>query len=167
MKVAKDMVVTIDYRLHDGQGNLLDSNSGAEPLAYIQGEGHIVSGLEEALEGKSPGEKVQVTVPPDKGYGPRDEALVFDLSREKFRQAGVERPEPGMQFQVEGEGDTHLITVTQVGEESVTVDANHPLAGIPLHFDVTVVDVREASAEELEHGHVHGGRDPHRDHGNG
>ena len=166
MKVAKDTVVSIDYTLHDAAGNLLDSNEKDEPLTYIQGEGHIVPGLEEALDGKSPGDAVKVTVEPEKGYGERDEELVFDLSREQFRQAGVESPEEGMQFQVEGEGHTHLITVKSVGEKNVTVDANHPLAGVTLQFEVKVVDVRPASAEELDHGHVHGaGHDHGHDHG--
>ncbi len=161
MKIAKDRVVSIDYTLHDEAGKLLDSNDKAELLAYIQGEGHIVPGLEEALDGRAPGDTVQVTVAPDKGYGPRDESLVFDLSRDKFREAGVDKPETGMQFEVEGEGHTHLITITKVGEQDVTVDANHPLAGMTLRFDVKVVDVRLATPEELEHGHVH---DSHHDH---
>ena len=168
MKVAKNTVVSIDYTLHDAEGNLLDSNEKAEPLAYLQGEGNIVPGLEEALDGKSPGDAVQVTVTPEKGYGERDESLVFDLSREQFRQAGVDRPEEGMQFQVEGDDHTHLITVKSVGEQNVTVDANHPLAGVTLHFDVKVVDVRPASTEELDHGHAHGaGHDHGHDHGHG
>jgi FKBP-type peptidyl-prolyl cis-trans isomerase SlyD len=154
MQVAKDKVVTIDYTLTGPQGNVLDSSQGRGPLAYLHGAGNIIPGLEQALEGKNEGEKLSVNVPPDQGYGSRDERMVQSVPRERFR--GVENIQPGMQFQANTPAGSRVVTVVAVDPQNVRVDANHPLAGVPLKFDVTVVGVRDASAEELSHRHVHG-----------
>lgn len=154
MQIAKDTVVSIDYTLKAPDGSVLDSSEGREPLAYLHGNGNIIPGLERALEGKQKGDSVDVTVQPAEAYGERDEALIQSVSRDKFE--GVDKVEPGMQFQVMSEAGPRIVTVKAVEGEQVTIDANHPLAGVPLDFSVTVVDVREASPEELEHGHVHG-----------
>ena len=153
MHIGKHSVVSIDYTLTGADGEVLDSSKGREPLAYIQGTGSIVVGLEEALEGKQKGASLKVSVPPAKGYGERQEALSKKVARTMF---DMEEIEPGMRFHAEGEHGTHVVTVTAVDSESVTVDSNHPLAGQTLNFDVTVVDVREATQQELTHGHVHG-----------
>jgi FKBP-type peptidyl-prolyl cis-trans isomerase SlyD len=154
MKIAHEKVVSIHYTLTNSEGNVLDSSSGSQPLAYLHGFGNIIPGLENALEGKGTGDKLSVTVEPDQGYGPRDERLVQAVPRSAFK--GVEDIAPGMQFQAQGPQGARLVVVTQVGDDEVTVDANHPLAGQTLHFDVEVSEVRDATAEELEHGHVHG-----------
>ena len=154
MKIAQEKVVSIHYTLKNAEGSVLDSSSGSDPLAYLHGAGNIIPGLESALEGKEAGEKLAVTVEPGQGYGDRDERLVQDVPRAAFKD--VQELAPGMQFQAQGPQGTRLVVVTQVAEETVTVDANHPLAGQTLHFEVEVAEVREATKEELEHGHVHG-----------
>jgi FKBP-type peptidyl-prolyl cis-trans isomerase SlyD len=154
MKIAHEKVVSIHYTLTNQEGAVLDSSSGSEPLAYLHGFGNIIPGLENALEGKEMGEKLSVTVEPEQGYGARDEQLVQAVPRSAFK--GVEELAPGMQFQAQGPQGTRLVVVTQVAQDIVTVDANHPLAGQILHFEVEVSEVRAATAEEIEHGHVHG-----------
>lgn len=154
MKIAHEKVVSIHYTLTNQEGTVLDSSSGSEPLAYLHGFGNIIPGLENALEGKETGEKLSVTVEPEQGYGARDEQLVQAVPRSAFK--GVEELAPGMQFQAQGPQGTRLVVVTQVAQDVVTVDANHPLAGQILHFEVEVSEVRAATAEEIEHGHVHG-----------
>lgn len=154
MKVAENTVVVIDYTLKDNDGSVIDSSEGAGPLAYLHGAGNIIPGLEEALLGKEAGDEVQASIEPGKAYGERHEQLKQDVPRELF--SGVDNVEVGMQFQSETEQGPVLVTVTDVKEESVTVDGNHPLAGVHLNFDVTIREVRDASEEELEHGHVHG-----------
>ena len=154
MKIAHEKVVSIHYTLTNKDGTVLDSSSGSDPLAYLHGFGNIIPGLENALEGKATGDKLSVTVEPEQGYGARDERLVQAVPRSAFK--GVEELSPGMQFQAQGPQGTRLVVVTQVADDEVTVDANHPLAGQTLHFDVEVSEVRDATAEELEHGHVHG-----------
>lgn len=153
MRIAKHAVVSIDYTLTDAEGAVLDSSEGREPLAYIHGTGSIVVGLEEALEGKEKGANLKVSIPPAKGYGERDASLTQKVPRAMF---DVEKIEPGMRFHAQAEHGTHVVTVTAVDSESVTVDANHPLAGQTLNFEVNVVDVRAATQQELSHGHVHG-----------
>jgi FKBP-type peptidyl-prolyl cis-trans isomerase SlyD len=159
MKIAHEKVVSIHYTLKNKEGTVLDSSSGSDPLAYLHGFGNIIPGLENALEGKEKGEKLAVTVEPEQGYGARDEQLVQAVPRSAFK--GVDDLAPGMQFQAQGPQGARLVVVTQVAQDVVTVDANHPLAGQTLHFDVEVSEVRDATAEELEHGHVHG---PHGHH---
>ncbi len=154
MKVAENTVVLIDYTLKDGDGDVIDSSEGAGPLAYIHGAGNIIVGLEEALVGKEAGDEVQASIEPAKAYGERVEEMKQEVPKELF--GGVDNIEVGMQFQSETEQGPVLVTVIAITDEMVTVDGNHPLAGSELHFDVTIREVREASAEELEHGHVHG-----------
>ena len=154
MQIAKDKVASIDYKLTDDAGSILDSSEGREPLFYLHGNGNLIAGLEEALEGKASGENLQVTIPPEKGYGIRNDALIQDVEKAMFQ--GVDNVEAGMQFQAQTEGGVQVFTVVSVEGESVKIDGNHPLAGETLHFDVTVREVRDATNEELEHGHVHG-----------
>ncbi|MBI2618782.1 MAG: peptidylprolyl isomerase [Ignavibacteriales bacterium] len=153
MTIAKNKVVTIDYTLTDEKGTIIDSSKGQEPLSYIQGQGNVIPGLENSLDGKGRGDSVKVSVPPAEAYGEWDEEKIVDLPLDRFEGAGEIKK--GMQFRAQGEQGAHIVTVTKVKEKTVTVDANHPLAGKTLNFDVTVVDVREATKEELNHGHVH------------
>lgn len=155
MQIAAQKVVTIDYTLTDDQGNVIDSSKGGEPLAYIHGLGNIIPGLESALEGKQAGDAMNVSVDPAEGYGERDENLLQSVPRQMFETP--EEIQVGMQFHTMTEdGNMMVVTVAEVTSETITVDANHPLAGQTLNFDVTIVGVRDATEEELEHGHVHG-----------
>ncbi len=159
MTIGKDAVVSIAYTLKDNSGQVLDSSEGRDDLAYLHGHQNIVEGLEEALEGKSVGESVSVVVEPDKGYGVRNDSLVFKVGRDRMPD---EELELGMQFAAQDkDGNQQVVTLVEVDEEQVTLDANHPLAGQSLHFDVTVNDIREALAVEIDHGHVH---DPNHHH---
>ena len=154
MQIAKNSVVTIDYTLTDDSGDVVDSSKGGEPLAYIHGIGQIIPGLENALEGKSTGDDVSVSIAPAEGYGDYNEGLIQVVPREMFQ--GVDTIEPGMQFHAQTNEGFQTITVTKVDGEDITIDGNHPLAGKNLNFEVSIKDVREASEEELDHGHVHG-----------
>ncbi len=154
MEITADRVVTIHYTLRDDGGAVLDSSAGGEPLAYIQGHGNLVSGLEKALEGRKGGEKLAVAVPPADGYGIHDLALIQRVPKRSLQGAGDIKK--GMQFQARTEDGMRVFTVTAVVGDMVTLDGNHPLADQTLHFDIEIVEVREATSEELEHGHVHG-----------
>ncbi len=155
MLITSDKVVLIHYTLTNETGTVLDSSSGGEPLAYLQGKGNIIPGLEKALEGRQAGDKLNVRVEPVEGYGVRDAELVQQVPRRAF--GSVKDVKPGMQFHAQGaHGQMRVVTVTRVQGDMVTVDGNHPLAGEVLVFDVEVAEVREATGEELEHGHVHG-----------
>ncbi len=154
MDIAADRVVTIHYTLKDDSGTVLDSSAGGEPLAYIQGHGNLISGLEKALEGKTDGHKSVVVIAPADGYGVHDAALIQRVPRRALQGAGEIRK--GMQFQANTPNGMRQFTVTALAGDMVTLDGNHPLADKTLHFDVEVVSVREATTEELEHGHVHG-----------
>lgn len=150
MQISKHKVAGINYTLRDNDGNVLDSSEGRDPLYYLHGEGNLIPGMEEGLEGKVEGDKFELKVSPDKGYGERDPELVQEVPRSAF---GTQDVRPGMQFQA---NHGQVVTVTQVSSEQVTIDANHPLAGQELNFDVEIVEVRDATPEEIAHGHVHG-----------
>jgi FKBP-type peptidyl-prolyl cis-trans isomerase SlyD len=154
VEIAADRVVLIHYTLKGDDGAVIDSSAGGEPLAYIQGHGNLVAGLEKALEGKQDGDKVVVSVTPAEGYGVHDAALIQRVPKRSLQGAG--QIKKGMQFQGQTPGGMRLFTVTALVGDMVTLDGNHPLADKTLNFDVDVVNVREATAEELEHGHVHG-----------
>lgn len=154
MEITADRVVTIHYTLKGDDGAVIDSSSGGEPLAYIQGHGNLVAGLEKALEGKEDGNNVAVVVAPADGYGVRDEKLIQRVPKRALQGAG--NIKKGMQFQARTDDGMRLFTVSAVVGDMVTLDGNHPLADQTLHFDVQIVGVREATTEELEHGHVHG-----------
>ncbi|WP_020682781.1 FKBP-type peptidyl-prolyl cis-trans isomerase [Marinobacterium rhizophilum] len=154
MQIAQNTVVQIHYTLKNAAGDVIDTSAGQEPLAYLHGGGNIVEGLESALAGKTVGDKLDVTVEPERGYGERREDLVQDVERSNF--VGVEEIEVGMQFLAQTPWGEQPVTVIAVADDSVQLDGNHPLAGETLNFSVEVVDVREASEEELQHGHAHG-----------
>ena len=154
MEITADRVVTIHYTLKNDAGAVLDSSAGGEPLAYIQGHGNLVAGLEKALEGKQDGNALAVSVAPADGYGIRDEALIQRVPKRSLQGSGEIKK--GMQFQARTDDGMRLFTVTAVMGDMVTLDGNHPLADQTLHFEIEIVEVREATTEELEHGHVHG-----------
>ena len=155
MQILEQKVVTMNYEVVDDQGQLIDRSEEGGPLAYIHGNGQLIPGLETALEGRGKGDKIAVDVPPEQGYGERDEEGVQIVARNQFDDS-VEI-EVGMQFEAQDDDDGHqIVTVVAVDGEKITLDTNHPLAGKNLRFEVEILDVRDASAEELSHGHVHG-----------
>jgi FKBP-type peptidyl-prolyl cis-trans isomerase SlyD len=153
MQIAKHTVVSIHYTLRNDEGTVLDSSTGKDPLHYIQGIGNLIPGMEEGLEGKQKGDKLEIKVSPEKGYGERNDDLIQKVPRSSFGDQDVR---PGMQFQAQSSQGAQVVTVTEVGLENITVDGNHPLAGVPLNFSVEVMEVRSATKDELDHGHVHG-----------
>lgn len=155
MQITDHKVVSFHYTLTSDEGTVIDSSAGGKPLPYLHGAENIVPGLELALEGKSAGDKLKVSLDAADAYGEFDAAMVAIVSADLFD--GVDNIEIGMEFQAEtpdGEG-VQIVRITDVDGDNITVDGNHPLAGQNLHFDVEITDVRDATAEELEHGHIH------------
>jgi FKBP-type peptidyl-prolyl cis-trans isomerase SlyD len=150
MEISKNKVAGIHYTLRDNTGTIIDTSDGREPLYYLHGAGNLIIGMEEGLEGKTIGDKFQLKISPAKGYGEKDPSMTQKVPRSAF---GNQEVKQGMKFQTDRGA---VVTVTDVGLDSVTVDANHPLAGVELNFAVEVMEVRNATQEELEHGHVHG-----------
>lgn len=153
MQIADGSVASFHYTLTGQDGAVIDHSTGREPMTYMHGAGFIVRGLEKAMAGHQAGDSFHVTVTPEEGYGPRHQELLQTVPKSAFQ--GTE-PEPGMQFQASGPQGSTTVTVTVVNGDEVTVDGNHPLAGQTLDFDIEVLTVREATAEETQHGHVHG-----------
>lgn len=156
MNITKNKVALIHYTLKDDNGSVLDSSEGKDPLAYIQGIGNLIPGLEEELEGKVAGDKLETSIAPEKGYGERTDQNVHVVPLSSFQPDGDEKLQEGMQVKVETNQGVSIADVAKIEGEDVTLDLNHPLAGETLHFNVEVVDVREATKEELDHGHAHG-----------
>jgi len=154
MRISKNKIVTIDYTLTDLKGKVLNSSVGSEPFIFIHGVGSIIPGLETALEGKSSGDAFTVQITPEDGYGPRNESLTQVVSKDLFEGAG--ELQVGMQFEAQTNTGKQLLTITRIEGNDVTIDGNHPLAGETLKFDVKIHDVRDATSEELSHGHAHG-----------
>ena len=155
MTIAANKAVSIEYTLTNDAGDVIDSSAGGAPLVYLQGAGNIIPGLEKALDGKAVGEELTVTVEPEDAYGEYSAELVSTLSASMFE--GVDTLEVGMQFHASApDGQMQIVTIRDLDGDDVTVDGNHPLAGQRLTFKVKVVAVRDASEEEVAHGHVHG-----------
>ena len=154
MQIADQKVITLNYILKDDEGNIIDqANDGS--FVYLHGALNIVPGLEKALTGKAVGDAVSVSVAPEEAYGPRDDQRIQEVPRDMFPEDT--EIEAGMQFNAQGpDGEQLLVTVAKVESDSITVDGNHPLAGVQLNFDVEIIEIRAATAEELDHGHVHG-----------
>ena len=162
MQIAKNKVVIVDYVLTDDFGHVLDTNEGNGAFAYLHGVGGVIPGLERALEGHSAGEHLKIKVEPHEAYGVRDESQIDSVPRASFK--GIDDLAPGMQFQASDGQHSRLVTIVAVDNDTVRVDANHPLAGKNLNFDVTILDVRDATQEELAHGHAHGPNAHHHQH---
>jgi len=154
MQIADRTVASFHYTLTNDAGDVLDSSEGREPLAYLHGAGNIVPGLEREMAGHVAGDRFTVDVAPEDGYGTYIAELVQRVPRAQF--AGIDDLDVGMQFQAQTGSGTVAVVITEIDGDLVTVDGNHPLAGETLHFAVEVTDVREASVEEVVHGHVHG-----------
>ncbi|MDO4223468.1 MAG: peptidylprolyl isomerase [Acinetobacter sp.] len=153
-KIDNNLVVSFHYTLKDDQGNIIDQSTDGQPLPYLHGAGNIIPGLENALLGKTVGDKLSVHVPAAQAYGEYNPDLVDQVPKEMFQ--GVDNIEVGMQFQAQTDHGVQIVTVKAVEDDHILVDANFPLAGQDLNFDVEIVDIREATQEELDHGHVHG-----------
>jgi len=154
MKAAHGMVVSMHYTLTDDRGATLDSSRGNEPFHYLHGHSYIIPGLEKALEGAETGFKSKITVTPADGYGEKNPEAVFEAPREHFPTDM--KLEVGARVYADGPNGPITLTVVTLTEKGAVLDANHPLAGKTLHFDVEITGVRSATKEELEHGHVHG-----------
>tara|TARA_R110002074_G_C12212860_1_gene636463 strand:+ start:229 stop:699 length:471 start_codon:yes stop_codon:yes gene_type:complete len=154
LMIGDKMVVSMHYTLTDSEGTVLDSSEGTDPLSYLHGAGNIIPGLEKALVGKVVDDALQVEVSPAEGYG----EVIPDLKQvvDKSAFQGVDSLEEGMSFEAQGpNGEVQRVVIAKVEGDQVTVDGNHPLAGVTLNFDVKIVGVRDATEEEISHGHVH------------
>ena len=154
MNIEKDSVVQMHYKLTNGEGLLLDSSEGREPLTYLHGKGMLIPGLENQLEGKTSGDKFKADIKADDAYGQRQKEMVHVVPKANFKGDGELKE--GLQIQIDTNEGKQMAIVTAVEGENVTVDMNHPLAGMDLSFDVEVMEIRKATDEEISHGHVHG-----------
>ncbi len=159
MQIKQNSVVNIHYTLKNDAGEVLDTSAGKEPLMYMQGHGNIIPGLENALLGKAVGEQLNVSIEPEDAYGVRQDDAIQQVPRSAF--VNVPDLQVGMQLHGDSPQGPISVTVMTITDEMVTVDANHPLAGQRLHFDVTIDSVRDATESELSHGHAHGGDGHH------
>ena len=154
MTITTDTVVLFDYTLTDDDHEIIDSSKDGGPLAYLHGTGQIVKGLEKAMEGRKPGDSFKISVSPEEGYGLPDPEKIAVVSADQIE--GGDELEEGMQLEASSDQGEQIVVVTKIEGNKVTLDGNHPLAGMNLHFDITIREVRTATAEELAHGHVHG-----------
>ena len=153
MIIAANKVVKMHYSVMDNDKNSIDNSFDGEPLIFIVGTGYLIQGLEDALQGKEAGDTLSVTVPPEQGYGERHDELMQAVPKSMFEGMDIE---VGMQFRATTDDGDQSVMIIDIQDEEVIVDGNNPLAGITLNFDVEILEVRDATAEELEHGHVHG-----------
>ena len=154
MQIEDKRVVTLAYTLKDNDENVIDKSDDGS-FCYLHGASNIIPGLESALAGMTSGEELSVSIPPEVAYGVRDDEKIQTVPREMF--PSEQEIEPGMQFHAQSpDGNTLVVTIAKIEEDSVVVDGNHPLAGVQLNFDVRIMEVREATSEEIDHGHVHG-----------
>jgi len=161
MQIEKHRVVTLAYTLKDNDDKIIDRSEDGS-FCYLHGTGNIIPGLENALAGKTTGDELSVSIPPEEAYGIRDDEKKQTVPRDMFPPE--HDIEVGMQFHAQSpDGHTMMLTVANIESDEVTVDANHPLAGVQLNFEVKIMEVREATGEEIEHGHVHGPEGHHHD----
>jgi FKBP-type peptidyl-prolyl cis-trans isomerase SlyD len=154
MTIEDKKVVTIEFTVKNADTQeVIESSVGGEPLVYLHGFNNLVPGLESELTGKKVGDKYEVNVSAEEGYGVRDEALIQEVPKAAFE--GIDKVEVGMEFTADGPSGPVVVEVTKVVDDLVTIDSNHPLAGIPLAFSGEIQEIRDASADELEHGHIH------------
>ena len=153
MLIADGCVVSLHFKLTNDNDEILDQSAGGEPLVYLHGAAGIIPKLETALAGKAAGDNFKVTIQPEDAYGDYNPELAKTVPRSQF-PANTEIA-VGMRFNAQTPNGQTTLIVTETSDSTVTVDGNHPLAGTVLNFDGTIEDVRAASAEELDHGHVH------------
>lgn len=153
MIVEANKVVKMHYSVLDNDNNTIDNSFGGEPLIFIVGTGYLIHGLEDALQGKQAGDTFSVKVEPEQGYGERHDHLMQAVPKSLFDDMEIE---VGMQFRASTDDGDQSVMIIDIQDEEVIVDGNNPLAGITLNFDVEILEVRDATADELAHGHVHG-----------
>jgi FKBP-type peptidyl-prolyl cis-trans isomerase SlyD len=154
MTITTGSVVLFDYTLTDDEKDIIDSSKDGGPLAYLHGEGQIVKGLEKAMEGRKAGDSFSITVSPEEAYGLPDPEKIAVVTADQIE--GGEDLEEGMQLEASNDEGEQIVVVSKIEGNKVTLDGNHPLAGMTLHFDIAIREVRQATAEEIAHGHVHG-----------
>jgi len=155
MQIAQNSVASLSYVLTDTKGEILDEATTEAPFVYLHGANNIIAGLEAALVGKTDNDKLEVTIPPEDAYGLHDEHMTQQVTRDMFGDVEPSQLLPGVQFNAQTNVGDQIVTITEVDGDNITIDGNHPLAGETLHFDVTVLAVREATEDELKHGHAH------------
>lgn len=154
MQVADNTAVSFHYTLTNDEGEVMDSSIGDEPLVYLHGTGNIIPGLESALLGKAVGDKFNIRIAAKDAYGEQSDEMIQVIPRAMFE--GIDEIEVGMMFHADVSSGSGEVTITHIDGDDITIDGNHPLAGADLTFDVEVVEVRPATAEEAAHGHIHG-----------
>jgi FKBP-type peptidyl-prolyl cis-trans isomerase SlyD len=154
MKIEKGHVVTFHYTLRNSEGDVIDSSENGNPLSYIHGYGHIIKGLETKLEGRAVGDKFDAVIAPKDAYGEVNQQLIQVVPKSGFE--GDDELQVGIQVEVETEQGSRIAQVSKIEGKNVTLDLNHPLAGMQLFFKIELVGIRQATQEELDHGHVHG-----------
>ncbi len=155
LTIQKNHVVSIDYTLKNDEGKVLDTSSGRDPMTYLHGVGMLIPGMENALEGKSEGDDFSISIAPADAYGDRNDSLLHKVERKEL--AHLPDLELGMELQVKtNDGSPLVMTIVDLSDETVVLDGNHPLAGMTLNFAIQVRNIREATQEEISHGHVHG-----------
>ncbi len=155
MKVEAQKAITLAYTLTDDKGNILDKADANEPFIYLHGAGGVIPGLEKALDGKAVDERLTVNLEPSEAYGDYSDQLVQEVSKEMFGELDEKDMFVGAQFHAETNQGMQVVTVNAINDETITIDGNHPMAGKNLNFDVTVLEVRDATEDELAHGHIH------------
>ncbi len=154
MQIEKNKVVSIHYTLKNDEGQIMDTSDGRDPLVFIHGNGGLISGLETELNNKKTGDKFEAIISPENAYGMYNEEAIHQVPLSGFQ--GDDELKEGMQVQLEGPDGVSIAAVTKIEGDQVTLDLNHPMAGKTLHFSIEVMDIRDATKEELSHGHVHG-----------
>ncbi|MCK5813995.1 MAG: peptidylprolyl isomerase [Cocleimonas sp.] len=155
MSLTKNQVASVAYTLKNAEGQIIDQADKEHPMAFIHGVGGMIPGFEKALEGKNIGDSFSLVVEPAEAYGERNDALTQDVERAMFAGVPDDQLVAGAQFQAQTDAGVEVITIAGVDGDMIKIDANHPLAGETLHFDVEMLDIRAATEEELAHGHVH------------
>ncbi len=147
MQIQSNKLVTVNYTLTDDDGTVLETTEGKQPLTYLHGLGSLLPSLENALDGADEGQHLTLSIPPEQAFGPVDDNLIQQVPREAFQD--VDEIQPDMQFEAHTSQGSRVVTVVDVDDQTVTVDANHPLAGVTLNFDVKVEEVRDPTEQEL------------------
>lgn len=157
MQIEDKKVVSLAYTLKDDDGNIVDKATNEDPFLYLHGANNIIPGLENALISKTAQDAFQITVAAKDGYGERDDALKQEVPKDMFGDIDDEHLYVGARFQAQANGGIQVVTIIELSDDTITLDGNHPMAGQTLHFDGEVLDIRDATDEELMHGHVHTG----------
>jgi FKBP-type peptidyl-prolyl cis-trans isomerase SlyD len=155
MNISKNTVPSLTYTLKNDSGDVLDQANKENPFFYLHGHSGVIAGLEKALEGKTTGDTLNLEIPPEDAYGQRRESSIQEMPLDMFGNIDKSEVYEGAQFQAETNQGMQIVTIKQVNEKTVTIDGNHPMAGLTLHFDIEIQEIRAATEEEITHGHIH------------